>query len=262
MVRTNRFGMSIILLLFLMFFMSCMTLYSENNQNRSIYVAESDPRISGIGLLFEYIFTERSIIKEINIYNFFDYPNDIFEAIDSSEKRLIAKYWVEKKDNKFSLSYSNYEMEEAETKSILDINIIDGDHFEVVKFFPLASTILIEKSVNEDSYRISKDNQLIYEIVRSKDSSSISYEKGSEIFTTIEDGRPVYVNKTGESVSRYAAISFSDEGVYTIKLFSGEQGNESNYGTVFLFDAFGCEHNILNKYLMVQNQWWYLNTFF
>lgn len=261
----NKMRKELLITLLIFFLSSCLIVQANETSDNRIYVAWTDPRIDGIGLLYEYKLAEDGLIEEILAYNYGDYPSDIYEAINSEEKNLIQRYYVKKKDNVITLFNHDYEDESEKKKKTISIESEGEIHLSTYGNNSYSIKIRTDNTSAFINFKVFENEDLLYCYESNSSQEKVHYP-GVEMITYLEKEVPQKVVWTHDEGCNIATIEQKDSRLFEVNLYGDEVASVNNYGTVYLLKEENIEFSfmasILNYYLMDDFQTWYLYTFF
>ena len=164
------------------------------------YIGSTDNRFAGIGLLYVYNLSDEGLINEISIYNFRNYPKDLQEAIESTDKNLITRYTLEKNEEYYIFRKIKYSPDVQE--DIFKVKLKSDNELELIRLGKNGYTITAE---------IDNKAPLSYNVFDNSDKSSV--------YQYWLDGK----NKIIKYFSSGRVLKYEDFNDY--KIFSNEKEN-------------------------------------
>jgi len=262
----NKMRKEILISAMLFFISSCLMVQADETTGNKIYVAETDPRYTGIGILCEYRLSEDGMIEEMLVYNYKHEPPTIEEAINSEEKNLIQRYYVKKEDNVLNLISHDYYNDKV-TKA-LTIEIMTDDSVKITQHGKNGYTVKINI---KDSPRLiydvlSLNGEYIYHYESKPEEKIILYDDGRERKTYYSDNRPIKVvdhNNVGIYLCTFEEL---EEDLYKLDLYGESIEEINNFGTVYVkkMDVdYSYTASVINHFLIYENgHGWFLYSFF
>jgi hypothetical protein len=261
----NKMRKEILISAILFFISSCLMVQADETTGNKIYVAETDPRYTGIGILCEYRLSEDGMIEEMLVYNYKHEPPTIEEAINSEEKNLIQRYYVKKKDNVITLFNHDYEDESEKKKKTISIESEGEIHLSTYGNNSYSIKIRTDNTSAFINFKVFENEDLLYCYESNSSQEKVHYP-GVEMITYLEKEVPQKVVWTHDEGCNIATIEQKDSRLFEVNLYGDEVASVNNYGTVYLLKEENIEFSfmasILNYYLMDDFQTWYLYTFF